>query len=297
MTDLIVRNEQFNEIPVRVIKTGKGYAMPLVDIAKSIGYDVQQLTRLYGRNLELLGNNAQVVMMTSGDQVAPTGHICLDREGVNGILLRLDYHRIKDEGKKKRIVAFQKWAIETISRIVSGEAILLQKQQSPRLSVAQVVEEHLQIANAMSTHAHVDRGIATSLALALAEYKTGEDLKPWKNLIVKDRQEPAGVLTPTQIGIELGGLSAQSVNRILKRLGFQYWAGGEGGQWVLTRRGEMYAELIPITVYSKSRDLYYPRYQTKWQPRILEVLRRAFDPEMDTRQGLLSGEVNYIFPR
>lgn len=286
--------EYYKKTSIRQTEIDGKLYISIKDLENACGVDADTFIQRARRHPENYVVHTRSLQMKSpsGGGVQLTKFI--DAIGANKLIDETSIYTLKKQEVRNQ---FQKWREEKNLLIEQFKHQQIQKQQPPRLSVAQVVEEHLQIANAMSTHAHVDRGIAASLALALAEYKTGEDLKPWKNLIVKDRQEPAGVLTPTQIGIELGGLSGQSVNRILKRLGFQYWAGGEGGQWVLTRRGEAYAELIPITVYSKSRDLYYPRYQTKWQPRILEVVRRALDPEIDTRQGLLSGEVNYIFPR
>jgi hypothetical protein len=93
MTDLIVRNEQFHEIPVRVIKTEGEEIIPLIDIARGIGYEVQGLVRIYQRNSEFIGNKLYCLSMTSGDQVAPTPHFCLNRDGIIKTLARLDYHR------------------------------------------------------------------------------------------------------------------------------------------------------------------------------------------------------------
>jgi hypothetical protein len=93
MTDLIVRNEQFHEIPVRVIKIGKEEVIPLIDIAQGIGYKTQVLFRLYQRNSEFIGNKVYHIPMTSGNQVAPTPHFCLNRDGIIKTLARLDYHR------------------------------------------------------------------------------------------------------------------------------------------------------------------------------------------------------------
>lgn len=107
----LIKSEQFMGIEIRIIETDPlRPVIPLVDIAHGIGYAPNKLAELYERNQELLKDDAQTTMMVTGEQVAAIPHICLTREGIIGIMMKLDYLRIKDKEKKLKIITFQKWA-------------------------------------------------------------------------------------------------------------------------------------------------------------------------------------------
>lgn len=89
----LTTTEMFHEIPVRIVHGEKGPMIPLVDIAYGIGYDRISLHRLYKRNSELFENYHGVVVMTAG--ATEQEHLCFTRDGVIGILMKLDYRRIK----------------------------------------------------------------------------------------------------------------------------------------------------------------------------------------------------------
>jgi hypothetical protein len=260
----LIKNEGFQGISVRVIQHEGRAMIPLNDIAKGIGYARNNLQALYDRNSDLLKEHAQDIVMITGDQVAPTPHICLNRDGVIGILMKLDFLRIKDPEKKQRVIDFQKWAIETLARIVSGETVPVRCE-----ALEDQIRQHLQIADAMSEFAHVDRGIAATVALARVESETGQDLSWCKALVRKERQQPPGYMTPTQIGQELGGLSARDINRMLQQLGYQYYL---GNRWQPTRIGEQFGENIPFTV-TNARGGSHSDYRLKWSSLMVQKLR------------------------
>lgn len=286
MTNEIVKVEQFMGIPVRIIKTESDEVIiPLIDIAKGVDYDSSGITRLYDRNSELLKDYAQTVVMTSGDQVAPTKHICVTKDGVIGILMKMDYIRIKNEDKRKRIVAFQKWAVDTITKIMKGEP------KTSNGTIAFRVSEQLQIADAMSKYANVDRGIAISMALSKVEFDTGADLTMWKNTVQKEKvSKPIGYLTATEIGRELGmgNHAGASINRILYKLGYLERF---SDHWILTQKGDMYAEALPVTGIATSGKSY-ARYQFKWQLGVVKILHdHLFKEYPSPNNGLLAGYI------
>ncbi|ACV64428.1 hypothetical protein Dtox_3720 [Desulfofarcimen acetoxidans DSM 771] len=47
--------------------------------------------------------------------------VCLNRDGVIGLLMKMDFSRIRDESKRQTIVDFQVWAIETLGRIMDSD--------------------------------------------------------------------------------------------------------------------------------------------------------------------------------
>lgn len=296
MTKDLVKVENFMGIPVRIIKTDTDeIIIPLIDIAKGVEYDSAGITRLYERNSELLKDYARTVVMTSGDQVAPTKHICVTKDGVIGILMKMDYIRIKSEDKRKRIVAFQKWTVDTIGKIMKGETVTVPKPIDPTQlasSLGNRVADQLQIGDAMARYANVDRGIACSMALSKVEFDTGTDLTMWKNLLVKGKpSKRIGILNATELGrlLGFGDTSGRTVNGILNKLGF---INRLGDHWTLTQRGEPYAEAFPVTGIAASGKSY-ARYDIKWQPEMLEILRKhLFETLPKPEQGLITGYIS-----
>ena len=75
------------------------------------------------------------------------------------------------------------------------------------------------------------------------------------------------LLTPTEIGLELGGLSPQKVNRMMADLGLQRRL--FNGKWEPTRRGEPYAVMLDT-------DKRYwdgtPIRQLKWESTVIDIL-------------------------
>jgi hypothetical protein len=93
--------------------------MPVPAIATGIGYDRSGLTKILNRNKELFsGLKGMVVMATTGgDQDT----LCLNHDGVIGLIMKLDVHRIKNADKRDRVLKFQRWAVEVLGKIVKGE--------------------------------------------------------------------------------------------------------------------------------------------------------------------------------
>ena len=275
----VIKIESFQGIPVRVIQKDDHGMIPLCDIAAGIGYDNKNLVALYHRNSDLLEEYSQDIIIMTGNQVAPTPHLCLNRDGVIGILMKLDYIRIKNPEKKQRVLSFQKWAVETLSKIVKGETIPIPRDDA----VEAIIRSHLDIADAMVQYAHVDRGIMTTVALAKVENETGVDLSWLKGLVRKDRQQPPGYLNAGQVGEELGGLSAHSVNKVLAQLGYQYWI---GGRWQPTQIGMNYGENVPYTVINRNGSSHSD-YQLRWSPEMVRKIRDHIDgtAQIQTRLG------------
>lgn len=81
-------------------------------------------------------------------------------------------------------------------------------------------------------------------------------------------QKPS--LTPTQIGAELGGLSAKKINSILIDNGYQRRLAS--GQLELTDKGLQYGIMLDTNKRHKSGS---PVTQLKWYSSILDKLRQA----------------------
>ena len=75
------------------------------------------------------------------------------------------------------------------------------------------------------------------------------------------------LLTPTEIGLELGGLSPQKVNRMMADLGLQRRL--FNGKWEPTRRGEPYAVMLDT---DKRHWDGTPIRQLKWESTVVNML-------------------------
>lgn len=118
---------------------------PVADIAKAIGYEPQVLTRLVRRDPILKFYEVAITAMVD----APNGGklarniICLKKEGVAGLLVKLNSSRIKDAEKRGKVQAFQKWALTTLRQAMEDR---LESPKAEQMSqgMAEVVAEVLQ---------------------------------------------------------------------------------------------------------------------------------------------------------
>lgn len=276
MTD-IVTIESFQGIRVRVVQHNGQPMIPLNDIADGITHDRSGLRKLFHRNEEIVGKWSGKVNLAT-PQGTSQEQICLNHDGVIAMLMKVDYARVKDPVRRKRIIDFQEWAASTLSKIVKGETIPIPRDDA----IEAMVRSHLNIADAMVEFAHVDRGIMTTVALARVESETGADLSWLKGLVKKDRAQPPGLLNAGQVGAELGGLTATTINKMLAQLGYQYWA---VAQWQPTGIGRGYGENIPFTV-THGPNSSHSGYQWKWSYAIVEVLRNQINGTAQIRAGL-----------
>lgn len=274
----IVTIESFQGIRVRVVQHNGQPMIPLNDIADGITHDRSGLRKLFHRNEEIVGKWSGKVNLAT-PQGTSQEQICLNHDGVTAMLMKVDYARVKDLVRRKRIIDFQEWAASTLSKIVKGETIPIPRDEA----IEAMVRSHLNIADAMVEFAHVDRGIMTTVALARVESETGADLSWLKGLVRKDRAQPPGLLNAGQVGAELGGLTATTINRMLAQLGYQYWA---VTQWQPTPIGRGYGENIPFTV-SHSPASSHSGYQWKWSYSIVHVLRDHINGTAQARLGVI----------
>ena len=241
MTEALITTENFMGLEIRIVGSETDHpAIPLTDIANATGYDPSNLTKLYKRNQELLKENAQMVKLASGAQVAPISHICLEREGVIGILMKLDYVRIKDPERKRKIVEFQRWAKQRLAEMQIQSKIVKDHGEG----WSSVAMEHINFANLLSQHSGItDPGMCLAIGIREAEKATGVDLTAYKKLIppaqATNQEE---YFTAGRIGKEVGR-TAREVNRYLETTGFLYQA--EDGTYYLTNKGSEYGKLFP----------------------------------------------------
>lgn len=255
---------------IRVIEHNNDLWIPIADLANAWGIDRSTPDNMINRNQEVFEGVSATVLDT-----ASTPMQCVNERGLYLMMGKISAGRLKNPAAKTIIIRFQKWFPEILQKHRKGELV----------SVDDILRSHLAIADSMVQYAHVDRGIAVTVAIAKVEHDTGADLKWISNLVRKDRQQAPGFLTPTQVGEELGGLSPRSVNRMLQQLGYQYLV---ANRWTPTKVGECFSENLPFTrVLSTGGS--HSDYQLKWSPEIVRKLQDHLNGTTQAQAALTSG--------
>ena len=129
--------DKFNNIPIKLYKTEKGYVVPISNIVIALNVDRQLIHQLISKNEEIFQNFVVNVTLTTSKSGENT---CLTRDGVIGLLMKISYNRLTPD-KKKLVLEFQKWAIEKLGQLMStGEVkILNQEQNNVKINVAHTV--------------------------------------------------------------------------------------------------------------------------------------------------------------
>lgn len=107
---------------VRLIQNEKyEWAVPVVDIADAIGYDRQALHQIINREPVMFEGFVNVTLTNLGPKGGRPNLVSVTEDGVNLLLMSLSPSRIKDEVKRQRVIAFKRWAAQTITRVRKGK--------------------------------------------------------------------------------------------------------------------------------------------------------------------------------
>lgn len=128
-----VRFEEFNGKPLRIaIVAISGEKVPVVslsDIASYTDHDKKNLWRLINEDLILKEWIFTVVMtMTDGKNYEV---MALTLDGFIGLMVKINPKRVKNVERKERILAFQRWAIPTLRKIMFQERYHLDSDRIP----------------------------------------------------------------------------------------------------------------------------------------------------------------------
>ena len=229
--------------PMRILDSLIGKVIPAVDIADNIGYTRSAITNIITKHEGIFkGFILKISLPTAG---GPQEFLCLNNTGIDRLIFHL--RPIKNRPELcERVELFRAKAFKELADAKESSQI---EGAIPK-EIEAMIRSHLNIADAMVEFAHVDRGIMTTVAIARVESETGADLSWLKGLVRKDRAQPPGLLNAGQVGAELGGLTATTINKMLAQLGYQYWA---VTQWQPTGIGRGYGENIPFTVTHGTR--------------------------------------------
>ncbi|KGM93573.1 hypothetical protein IRP63_14040 (plasmid) [Clostridium botulinum] len=116
------QQKKFNNIDIDVIDTEYGRVIPVSNIYNALGLSRQAIHQMLDRNKELFNGMVFNINMGDGDK------ICVNKEGIIGLLMKMQYERLKED-KKQLVLQFQKWCMKTLSEIVSNGKVELKDQE------------------------------------------------------------------------------------------------------------------------------------------------------------------------
>ena len=130
--------DEFNNIPIKLYKTEKGYVVPISNIVIALETDRQTIHDLINRNKELF--EIYIVSVTLTNKMGKKDSTCLTRDGVIGLLMKISYNRLSPD-KKKLVLEFQKWAIEKLGLLMSNGEVKIsnQEQNNIKTNVANTI--------------------------------------------------------------------------------------------------------------------------------------------------------------
>lgn len=293
----IIIMEQFRDIPVRCVTIGGKHMIPVVDIANAISMDRSNMSKLLKRNEQFFEDYKGVVNTTTPGGVQQL--VCLTRDGVMGLLFKVDAVRSKDPDKRERIIEFQRWATGVLAKEAVKDIEALQIRDDARrlaapqkLSVTEAINKQLDIADIAIKRSDIPKEIAHKIAWNLAA-EEHEELYAYASAI-KSKEQPllTGATSPADQNEYDAYFSLRKVAEILKQpeakvrnmlesLNITIF---KNGMTHLTRYGESFEfgkvfKIMPQFPYSTTERTYI-----RYTPAAIELLREELK-----RNGFTSG--------
>lgn len=298
MTDLAV--ESYNGIPVRVVMTDIGKAIPTGDVAKSLGCSRQNVQGIINDP-----NNSHLFKGATISCSLPTAsgrqdHVCLNESALVSLLMRISVGKSGTLEGKDRIEKFQIWARDILTHAQKsgvGNPDAISAKPAKRLSVTAAVRE----GKAFARETHKDPHDSVAAALLRHGYEYYIPILPSSNIlmppkagehrITKDQQtivpdrpliesiteknmtapspKPDGMLNATNIG-KIIKKTAEQVNQCLYNNKFIVYDADNPGEWRITELGRAFG----------TEEFYRPHPANKGFYRVFwheEVLKRVFN--------------------
>jgi hypothetical protein len=271
LNSIVPLNKFFDGNQIRVFEQDDEVWIAVADIAFALGMDRTSMHDLIKRNHEIFDGFTRSVGITLTEQKTANSKninnalFCVNEQGCYTLLGKIQVSRIKDPERRKAIVKFQRWIPELVQAFRKGELTRIGPSGVPP-----VLEEQLQIANLMSTHAGIDRGIAVSLAIAKTKQITGTDyLEPYEKFLLPGDADASPSLNATDIGHAIGGIGPRETNALLEAMGFHQKV---NGKWVVTEKGKPFFSPLPFSKAHANGSIHSD-IQNKWKPNIIDEIR------------------------
>lgn len=168
---------------------------------------------------------------------------------------------------------FRRWITSDVLPSIRKTGSYSVKQDMPKLTpnpkyrsrmIGTAIRDIGKTAESMEKVFGVRHSMALNCATDLIGSAYGFDSTPLKLLIPPEEQPDS--LNPTKLGTELGGISANKVNKLLEKMGFQFKIGGD---WKLTDEGKQYGSNIPYTNPKSG----HKGFQIMWSEKVIPLLK------------------------
>lgn len=271
MNSIVPLNKLFDNNVIRCFDRDGEVWIAIVDVLNALGLDRTVFKRMLYDNREVFDGHVILGSLTSpGSNVSDSESAnkklyFINERGIYLFFGKLSASRTKDPLRKETIIKFQRWVPELIQAFRKGELTKIGPS-----SVPPVLEEQLQIANLMATHAGVDRWIAVSLAIAQTRKITGTDyLEPYEMFLLPGDAGASSSLNATDIGHAIGGIGPRETNALLEAMGFHQKL---NGKWVVTEKGKPFFSPLPFSKAHTNGSIHSD-IQNKWKPGVIDEIR------------------------
>lgn len=290
MNSIVPVTKLFDGNQIRVFEQDNDVWIAAIDISNAIGIERTAFNGILAKNQEVFEGYHRLVCLRTPDQKQPDSDnlnakvLCLNEQGLYLFLGKLSPNRSKDPGRKDAIIKFQRWVPELIKAFRKGE---LARIEPPKETLS-VFDEQMHIVDLLVRYGGVDRGIATSIAIANTMEITGNTtLHPYSSLLRASGNDPIIRLNATQIGQRLGSIGPRDVNRILTKMGFARMV---NGQWEVLEPGKPYCDARPFTK-SHNNGSRHSDIQILWKPDIVGKIQEWQNIQSQFSKGLITGYI------
>lgn len=262
---------QFNTSSIRVVTTDDGEILFVAsDIAITLGYTnppkaVRDHCKKAKSLIDIDGTNRSVQQNQELAKLDPK----------TKLIPESDVYRLTLRSKLESAEAFQDWLVEDVIpniRKTGSYTAPQAKQPTPDKQTIQATREFkalLSVAKLIGL-----KGNQAVLSANQATQKTtGVNVVQLLGVTLESHEQQR-LLTPSDIGVRLGGLSGKAVNQLLKIEGFQVDCRDAKDRlvWVLTEKGEQFARLIDT---GKKNEAGAMVQQVKWFESVVDMLSKG----------------------
>ena len=259
-------NENFQGIPVRIVSPERGDMIPVVDIARALGMNRGNLSRLLKKQQAYFKEHTGIVKLTT-----PKGAqdlVCITEFGAIGLLYKIDAGDSAEDEITKKILAFQNWATELIQKKMQVQTKIPDNdimQHAPSGVVGDSLRHHFTAARVVAAEMGVPLDLAMAKALVQASRETGVDLTGYARLLpARSNMEDGEYITPTEIARIMGPcFNAYRINYFLYNMGYQVKSDDDG--YKLTAKGEAYGKEFPYAAGSG-----HVGYSIRWKREVMK---------------------------
>jgi hypothetical protein len=273
--------ESFNGITVRkVMQNGKGM-IPVVDISNAVKLDRSNISKhLDTFKLYYEPYKGEVRITTPGGIQTL---VCLTRDGILGLLFKINASKSKDPKMIERILEFQHWATSILAQNKVGDLTLHQGQPLTKQATLDCINYHLDIAEIAIKRSKVPEDVAHKQAWALAATETNIEMVNAMAGLVKvqskqDQLQLTEAIPEDQAAFQ-SHFSRRKIAEFLKLTEDKTRDLLEGkniicfrnGMWELTGFGQRFGKVFYVT--PQAPYVMAKRAQIKYNPDLLKYLK------------------------